>query len=236
MDPHDLIQTLTCESSYNDALRRRERRRSFDVSELKRLAALAIQQTEDDVTGFEKLAEGGFNRCFKVTMRTGFEFVARIPYPVTEPKSLLVASEVATIDFLRSHGLPVPEVFGYSATADNPAGTEYIFMEFVQGRNLGDIWYTLSEEERRKVVRQIVRLESRLFALQFPASGSLYYYDDLPTHDDRFVVSCPHSTRRFCVGPDTSLSLWFGKRLDLLVERGPCKRPLSLICYFMDRR
>ena len=65
-------------SSYNDALRLRERRRAFNVSELKRLAALAVQQKEDDVTGFEKLAEGGFNRSFKITMRNGFQFVARI--------------------------------------------------------------------------------------------------------------------------------------------------------------
>ncbi|KAH1514029.1 hypothetical protein KXX29_001403 [Aspergillus fumigatus] len=78
---------------YNDALRHHERRRAFNVSELKRLAALAVQQKEDDVASFEKLAEGGFNRSFKITMRDGFQFVARIPYPVTEPKSLLVASE-----------------------------------------------------------------------------------------------------------------------------------------------
>ena len=160
-------------------MRHRERRRAFNVSELKRLAALAVQQKEDDVAGFEKLAEGGFNRSFKITMRNGFQFVARIPYHVTEPKYLAVASEVATTDFLRSHGIPVPEIFGYSAVADNSTGTEYIFMELVQGQNLGDIWYTLSEKERETLVTKLVQLESRLFALRFPASGNLYYYDDL---------------------------------------------------------
>jgi hypothetical protein len=214
-------------SSYNDALRLRERRRAFNVSELKRLAALAVQQKEDDVTGFEKLAEGGFNRSFKITMRNGFQFVARIPYPVTEPKFLVVASEVATIDFLRSHGIPVPKIFGYSAVADNSAGTEYIFMELVQGQNLGDIWYTLSEQERITLVTKLAQLESRLFALRCPASGSLYYYDDLPAQDlVPVMVPNPSSTRRFCIGPDTSLGLWYGKRLNLSVERGPCKYPL----------
>lgn len=214
-------------SSYNDALRHRERSRAFNVSQLKRLAALAVQQKEDDVAGFEKLAEGGFNRSFRITMRNGFQFVARIPYPVTEPKFLVVASEVATIDFLRSHGIPVPKIFGYSAVADNSAGTEYIFMELVQGQNLGDIWYTLSEQERITLVTKLVQLESRLFALRFPASGSLYYYDDLPAHDCPAIVPSPSSTRRFCIGPDTSLGLWYGKRLDLSVERGPCKYPLD---------
>lgn len=205
-------------------MRHRERRRVFNVSELKRLAAQALQQNEDNVTGFEKLAEGGFNRSFLITMRDGFRFVARIPYPVTEPKSLVVASEVATMDFLRAHGIPVPKVFGYSASANNPAGTEYIFMELVQGKNLGDVWYALSERERRKMVTNFVKLEARLFGLRFPASGSLYYCDDLPDRDRPIITPSPGtSTRRFCIGPDTSLGLWYGKRLNLSVERGPCK-------------
>jgi aminoglycoside phosphotransferase (APT) family kinase protein len=48
-------------------------------------------------------------------------------------------SEVATMNFLRSHGIPVPKVFGYSPVPDNAADTEYIFMEFVQGHNVSDI-------------------------------------------------------------------------------------------------
>src|ERR1700733_12339148 len=95
--------------SYNDALRRSERRRVFNLSEFKRLAAASVNQNAEDVARFEKLAEGGFNRTFLVTMRDGFQFAGRIPYPVTEPKDLVVASEVATMDFLRSHGIPVPK-------------------------------------------------------------------------------------------------------------------------------
>lgn len=204
-------------------MRHSERRRTFNISELKRLAAIAVQQKEDDISGFEKLAEGGFNRTFRITMRDGFQVVARIPYPVTEPKSLVVASEVATLDFLRSHGIPAPRIYGYSVVADNPAGTEYIFMEFIQGQNLGDVWYTLSEKARRTVVTNLVQLESRLFGLRFPASGSLYYCDDLPAQSNQVMVPGPDSTRPFCIGPDTSLGLWYGKRLGLSTERGPCK-------------
>ncbi|KAF3394555.1 Endochitinase B1 [Penicillium rolfsii] len=205
----------------NDALRHRERRRPFNVPELKRLAALAVQRKEDDIVGFEKLAEGGFNRSFIITTRDGFQYIARIPYPVTEPISLLIASEVATIDFLRSYGIPVPEIFGYSAVADNSAGTGYIVMELVQGRNLDDVWYTLSGQERRTLLSNLVQLESRLFGLQFPASGSLYYCDDLPKNEGRIIVPSPSSTRPFCIGPDTSLALWYGKRRELAAERGP---------------
>ena len=73
-----------------------------------------------------KLAEGGFNRTFLITMHDGFEMVARIPYPVTVPKFYAIASEVATMRFLRFAGLPVPEVYDYSPSSDNAAKTEYI--------------------------------------------------------------------------------------------------------------
>lgn len=134
---------LMQDTSYNDTLRHHERRRDFNVSGLKRLAALAVERSELDIIRFEKLAEGGFNRIFIITMRDGLRFVARIPYLVTQPKSLLVASEVATMDFLHSHGISVPKVLGYSATVDNAAGTEYIFMDLVQGKNLGDVWFDM---------------------------------------------------------------------------------------------
>ena len=72
-------------------------------------------------------------------MHGGFQMVARIPYTVTIPKYLTVASEVAALALLRSSGLPVPEVYEYSPVPDNAAETEYIFMEFVKGISLGNI-------------------------------------------------------------------------------------------------
>jgi hypothetical protein len=159
-------------------------------------------------------------------MRNGFRLVARIPYPMTEPKGLLVASEVATLDFLRLHNIPVPKVHGYSAVVENDAGTEYIFMDLIRGHNLGDIWFNLGENARIAVVTKLVELESRLFALQFPASGSLYYPEDLGADTDR--VDVPAGTNfegehRFCVGPETTLKLWYGRRRSVQVDRGPCK-------------
>jgi len=162
-------------------------------------------------------------------MQDGFQFVARIPFPVTEPKALLIGSEVATMDYLRSHGLPIPRVFGYSTITDNPAGTEYIFMELVQGTSLGNVWFDLSEQQQTTIITNLVQLESKLLALKFPAGGSLYYSDDLPDKYPRIPLenettsTVEDSKRQFCIGPDTSFRLWFGKRLTLDVERGPCK-------------
>ena len=163
-------------------------------------------------------------------MRDGFQLVARIPYPLIQPKHLVVASEVATMDFLRLQGIPVPKVYGYSAVADNAAGSEYIFMEFVGGRNLGYIWDDMPGKDRRTVITKLVELESRLFALRFPASGSLYYTKDLQPEIDK-VIFPTMSDGYFCIGPDTRRALWYGKRLDLQVDRGPCKYEPCLPCH-----
>ncbi|KAL1982078.1 hypothetical protein VTN96DRAFT_1791 [Rasamsonia emersonii] len=88
-EPSELFEYTSGRWICNDALRRSERRRVFNVSELKRLAAASVNQNAEDVVRFEKLAEGGFNRTFLVTMRDGFQFVARIPYPVTSQSTWL---------------------------------------------------------------------------------------------------------------------------------------------------
>jgi hypothetical protein len=183
--------------SWNEELRLAERRRLFNVKELANLAAAAVQRSPVDLVKFEKLAEGGFNRTFLLSMRDGFQMVARIPYPMTEPKHLLVASEVATMGYLRSHGIPTPEIYGYSTSPRNPAGAEYIFME----------------------------LESRLFSLTFPASGSLYYSRDLDAARDTIEMTSelPSKNGPFCIGPDTTLALWYGNRLNLDTFRGHCE-------------
>ena len=100
--------------SINDVLRLTERRRVFNVDGLRRLAAESVDRSSDDIVDLKKLAEGGFNRTFLITMRCGFQMVARIPYTFTTPKYFDVASELATMAFLCSSGLPIPEVYGYS--------------------------------------------------------------------------------------------------------------------------
>jgi aminoglycoside phosphotransferase (APT) family kinase protein len=171
----------------------------------------------------EKLDEGGFNRIFLITMHDGFQMIARIPYPVTEPKFYAVASEVATMAFLRAHDLPVPKVYGYSPTSDNAAKTEYIFMEFVKGTKLTDLWMQLKEADLASILRQLVKLESQIMSIPFPAGGSLYYVDDLrKVAGEKTGIPMSFKGEHFCVGPDVRLHMWYGRRSELDVNRGPC--------------
>ncbi len=210
---------------YNDALRHAERRRVFNVDGLCQLAAESVNRSPDDIVNFEKFAEGGFNRIFLITLRGDFQMIARIPYPVTVPNYHAVASEVATMSFLRSCGMPVPEVYGYSPTPDNVAETEFVFMEFVGGIKLSNVWPDFGEKEIIQVLRQIVELESKIMSISFPAGGSLYYAKDLEKLGGRPGI--PLADEQFCVGPDVRLPLWFGRRSQLDVDRGPCT-PLSV--------
>ncbi|KAI5980902.1 protein kinase subdomain-containing protein PKL/CAK/Fmp29 [Pisolithus albus] len=209
---------------YNKDLRLEERTRFFNVDELCRLAAESVGRRLDDVASLKKLAEGGFNRTFLITMHDGFQMVGRIPYPVTVPKPFVIASEVATMVFLRSRGLPIPEIFDYSLRPDNAAGTEYIFMAYVDGDSLDDIWHDLTEDQTDSFFRQFTEIEAKMMSISFPAGGSLYFTEDLKTMlagSSSVPGILLEDDRRFCVGPDTSVPLWYGRRSELNLGRGP---------------
>ena len=99
------------------------------------------------MVGFTELGEGGLHRSFLVTLRDGFKLVARIPYPILIPKAYACASQVATADFLRSKGLPILEVYVYSYTPENEAGTEYMLVEYVEATHLSEVWFKFEQKE-----------------------------------------------------------------------------------------
>ncbi|KAF2258095.1 hypothetical protein CC78DRAFT_587545 [Lojkania enalia] len=207
---------------YNEPRRLAERRLVFNVGELMKAAAKSVNRPTSDITSFRKIAEGGFNRVFDISMKDGSSILARLPYPSTLPRRLAVASEVATLAFVRSYGIPTPRVLGYSVN-DNAVGAEYILMEKLPGRPIGDAWFDLSEQERLKVLLQIVKLEIKLFTIGLPASGSMYYARDLSPSTPK--INIPGSDGELCIGPYAALRWWFGERGDLDIDRGPHDDP-----------
>ncbi|KAJ9314128.1 hypothetical protein DTO271D3_5605 [Paecilomyces variotii] len=119
-------------------LRLSERDLKFDVVALKKAIAVACGDISSDIAIFSKLSEGGFNRVFQATFKDGRCVIARLPYPSTVPEHYTVASEVATLDYLRLHGIRTPEVYGWCSTKTNPVGSEYIIMEKLGSTPLGD--------------------------------------------------------------------------------------------------
>ena len=212
---------------YDESHRLKERFHPFDVEGLLEVAATTINQDSADVEGFRKLAEGGFNRVFEITMRDGNKLIARLPYPCAYPKHLSIASEVATMNLVRSHGVPVPKVLGYSTTTHNAVGSEYIIMEKVKGGDLGDVWYELAEKERIKVTVEVTKLESLLFSISLPAYGSIYYQRDLDGSCRSVEIPTPGHKEKFRLGPDVAQKWRCDKRDQISVNRGPCMLNLA---------
>jgi len=80
----------------------RDRFRRFDVPELQRVAAASVGASK--CISMTKMAEGSFNKVFRLLMDNGRVAIARIPNPNAGPAYYTTASEVATMDFV---GIPI---------------------------------------------------------------------------------------------------------------------------------
>lgn len=99
---------------YNEQIRLAERRLIFDVTALLQVIAKAVKGSSDPISKFPKIGEGGSYRVFEAVFSDSFAVIARLPYPCIVPRSFGIASEVATIQFLRLHDIPVPQVYRVS--------------------------------------------------------------------------------------------------------------------------
>jgi len=197
----------------------------FDVDALPTAICRAVSRPVSDLA----LAEGGFNRVLQTTFNDDYAVIARIPYHTTVPKYRAVASEAATLDLLRSRGVPVPKVLGYSPDHTNPVGTEYLLLEKLDGTPLSDQWFTMDNKTRVKITRQIVDVEKQFMSISLPASGSLSYRRDLGESEFAIPLSEQSASDQIVVGPTAQFEWWYRERALLDVDRGPCTsfRPLD---------
>ena len=100
-------------------------------------------------------------------------------------------------------------------------------MKKLSGRPIGDEWFDLSEQQRLQILYDIVKFESKLFSIQVPASGIIYYTHDLGP--DTSKVDVIGVDGQFCVGLYAGLRWWYDKREDLALDQGPRKYPYPLL-------
>jgi hypothetical protein len=98
------------------------------------------------VSKMDLCAEGDFNRVYLLTMDDGFEVIVKIPYSIALPKYYATATEVATLAFLRSKGIPVPQVYGWSSRSSvNDISVECIIMERASRIRLDTRWFNMTK-------------------------------------------------------------------------------------------
>lgn len=76
----------------------RDRYKPFNVSELRKIAAKTLGS--HGVVSMVKLAEGGYNKVFRLIMNDGKRVLARIPNSNAGPTFYTTASEVATMELV----------------------------------------------------------------------------------------------------------------------------------------
>ena len=111
-----------------------------------------------------------------------------------------------------------------SRLQQNPVGAEYILMERVKGRQLSDVWDTMSEAQRFGLVKSLVEIERRLASATFAGYGSLYHKNAIPSSTSMaaLVEMGEGATREFVLGPTTERSFWEDEKCELDIDRGPC--------------
>ncbi|UPX16985.1 uncharacterized protein EKO05_0007364 [Ascochyta rabiei] len=215
---------------WNEDAQLRERYKRFNVAELKKIAAKTIGA--ETCVSMSKLAEGGFNKIFRLVMDDGTIVIARIPNPNAGPPFKTTASEVATMDFARTVlEIPVPKVLSWSGEAENPVESEYILMEEATGNQLGEIWDEMELHDKLKVVDDIVAFERKFSSISFTRYGNLYFADDaFPGCEKAEVVGSlsqllkDMAETRFVIGPVVDRGFWHRERAAMDLDRGPWKR------------
>ena len=101
-------------------------------------------------------------------------------------------------------------------------------MERIPGRQLCDVWPKMPEAERFGLVKSMVGIEAKLTTVKLSKYGSIYYRDDHPegsTYEQPAGLTGYNSTdtSRFVIGPVTERHFWADGKLDLEIDRGPCK-------------
>ncbi|KAI0968016.1 kinase-like domain-containing protein [Xylaria arbuscula] len=225
---HEFFRYTSGRWLWDEETRLRERYRLFDVHELQDVAAKSV--CAENCVDMIKLAEGGFNKVFRLVMDNGSAVIARIPNPNAGSPRWTTATEVATMDFALSIlGLPVPRVLAWNMDADNPVQSEYIIMEEATGTQLSQVWDRLPLNTKLEIVKDLVNIENKLFSISFTQYGSLYFaHHGFPgcvkaqAEGNASISLIADIENRYVIGPVVNGDFWDGDRKTMNIDRGPC--------------
>ncbi|GFN20339.1 phosphotransferase family protein [Aspergillus tubingensis] len=243
-NPKDFFRYTSGRWLWDEQQQLQERYREFNILELQNIAIQASYSKSCLIMG--KIGEGSYNKSFKLTMDNGKTVIARIPNPNAGPAYLTTASEVATMDFLRTilH-IPVPKVLAWSSAvgSTNSVGAEYIIMEHAPGSNLADAWTDMDLEHKVQTMEDIVSIQQKLLSLRFSVYGCLFYKTDAPPGSQPARVvgdNCPPEVRqkiseKFSIGPVVDPAFWSNGRESMDIDRGPWTSALDYIQALANR-
>jgi hypothetical protein len=77
--------------------------------------------------------------------------------------------------------LPVPEIFAWHPSSDNAVGAPYVFLEFVDGIEPWQRWFTLTFKSQLTMLDELAKYHATFARpLLFKGMGSIFFATDLP--------------------------------------------------------
>ncbi|EZF91057.1 hypothetical protein H113_07908 [Trichophyton rubrum MR1459] len=175
-----------------------------------------------------------------------YSLIARIPNPNAGNPKMVVSSEVATLEFLRTVlDIPVPKVLAWSSPGphQNLVSAEYMLMERVGGRQLSDVWDNMSERQRFNLVKNVVEIERKLVNTPFTGYGSLYYKDAYEESYPGYfkainaekVPGKENEVSRFVIGPTTERAFYADNDEKHNISHGPWETAVEYLAAITKR-
>ncbi|KAJ4309092.1 hypothetical protein N0V84_011711 [Fusarium piperis] len=158
-----------------------------------------------------QFASGFNNLALEVAFSDNVYWIARIPHQALDDGARTsMLSEIATMKIIQKHTtIPIPRVFDFEASADQPFGYPYVFMEFRGGRTLPNSLATaVPPQHHTKVAKQLANVFAELQNLTFSRIGRLWCGEDADQPPEIIPMDW-HSSP----GPlDTSLEYFYNQR------------------------
>ncbi|KAF9483674.1 hypothetical protein BDN70DRAFT_827146 [Pholiota conissans] len=227
---------------FNDAQQQDIRRINFYVIELIRVACAAVGASS--CLSIQKIAEGTFNKVFRLCFDNSQSVVARLPSSrmFGSGVSWVIASEVATMTLVReNYNISIPRVLAWSKESDankNTVGWPYILMEDIDGVSLEKEWRT-PEMRGTPVAELLTRVSNSMHRMTIPPFsqlGSLYFPNDLPSAPSLAAPMVFENQVR--VGPIADFMWWRSYHDEPHLDRGPWDTLEDYInaAVYMERR
>ena len=166
---------------------------------------------------------GAYNIVFEIVFDDGVSWIARLrsashmqiisqEFVFESPtyKQHMMESEIATMKYVREHtSIPVPEVYAFETTSNNPAKLPYILMECIDGHRVPAKARDLPSHLLKQILHELAGVLLKLSTLQFPKIGNLY-----ENSDGRYRIDTMLDRKGKKVGPFTSSTEYYRWRAE----------------------
>ncbi|OAR02951.1 hypothetical protein LLEC1_07651 [Akanthomyces lecanii] len=124
----------------------------------------------------------GFNNVvFELEFSDHVQWIVRVPYrDFAKSDRVSMLSEIATMAVIKSNtSIPIPRIFDFKASADQPFGYPYMLMERLPGHHVSNgVARSIPQHYHAKIARQLASVFSELQNLTFSRIGRIICGDN----------------------------------------------------------